>query len=283
MLFPAAPKRMEALTMKCNKCQDEVVTMLDHGTGERSKLPKGWQWQGALRQAVKCGTRNLVSTLCYRAGIKLANLNHLTPTETKEFFENARGMMGKKLQEFCNKYYEQEKVIIEEKRASGDYLPLGVYEKRGWDGAAIVANCKDWCDDPAWGRCYKVTVIGSTSLERDVERERQSLQSTGAAPKAKAKASSTGGGAGKGKVKMPSRASDPSTWVEGQHKLFREYYAETIKAKVDSLRGEDTTAMPPAVQQTHEELIAQGFALVEPLEPTASGPEAAFIERESLK
>ena len=232
-------KRAEPRTLFCNKCKDDVTTLWDEDSQSYDKLDKGWQWQGAKHDAVKCGKCNVVSVQFNRAQLSLCAFQHLSNEEASQFFLGARNLVGKKLAEFAAFYFEKEVTTIEEKRASGQYLPLKVWGTQGWDTAAIERSCEDWYDDPAYGRCYKVTIYSEESVHRDQEKIKQVLEAKGSAKIQKGPAKPRGNGGAGRKIMVPKLNSDPAQWEDEQHNAFKTTYAQILQVKSEALQAED--------------------------------------------
>ena len=63
--------------------------------------------------------------------------------------------------------------LIQRKSASGEFRPLGYWEKQGYDANAIKekASEEDKREDPIFGTVYRVLVLGSSTIEDAVEKE----------------------------------------------------------------------------------------------------------------
>ena len=72
--------------------------------------------------------------------------------------------------------------VIEERHlvgSGGEYLPLSVYDKRGFDTAAIEKHCKDKKNDPIFGLVYRVAIQRSDHVSENSTRHVQELISAG--------------------------------------------------------------------------------------------------------
>ena len=65
-------------------------------------------------------------------------------------------------------FIERSKANVMSKIESGEYLPLSVWENRGWPAALIEEKCQEWVDHPELQiRCYKVTALSTTHTNRE--------------------------------------------------------------------------------------------------------------------
>ena len=65
---------------------------------------------------------------------------------------------GARLEEHVVDTITRQRVEKEETSVGGKYLPLSVYDKKGYDIKMIEAKCKDWEEHEILGRCYRVNV-----------------------------------------------------------------------------------------------------------------------------
>lgn len=130
-----------------------------------------------------------------------------------KFYQEARTLSNKvALKVLCDE------VIVTKSRDSistseaGEYLPLTVYKRRGFNTKRIKKNCLDYREDPILGRCYKIGIKGSLDKhEESRERYEKVTISDGpplmvAAPAAAA-GSRVGAGAAPG-VKLTQKEKD---------------------------------------------------------------------------
>jgi hypothetical protein len=94
------------------------------------------------RNTFKCKKCNTARTIFYASG-DWAQIMHMTPDEKYDFFETAKSMtkeqklvLGQKTKKenYTNK--------VESTGARGNFLPIGWYEKQGFDTARIIAKTK---------------------------------------------------------------------------------------------------------------------------------------------
>ena len=175
---------------------------------ENGKLAKGWAATGRSRTTLKCPSCNSLCTAAHNLGEPLAH----GPGEMKEFFQKGKGLTMKQMEQHVQTHSAKTRETRDQTGSKGGYLPLGVYETAGWDGAWIKRNCQDYYDQDGC-RFYCQDVIERQFLDMKSHVTGETLDK-----KAKAKAASKP--AGPKKAAMPKIDTDVATWTDGQHPIF---------------------------------------------------------------
>lgn len=92
----------------------------------------------------------------------------------EEFWRSCAEMPGgPQLEEFVVQAITRKRVELEESTVGGEFLPLSVYSKRGYDAERIARECTDTQDHPILGKCYRVciTAVYSKTVESMVREE----------------------------------------------------------------------------------------------------------------
>ena len=147
---------------RCNRCGGQL---------DKAKLLCTGKHSGVYR----CSKCNSKGVALYRLpGWKpfQAQLRAFSPEQRQQFWQGTHALNGPKLNEFLQEkstlttsFTQSEQAVV-----GGEYLPLSVYEKRGFCVDDIVSKCKDWYDDEVLGRVYRVSI---RSGARTANHERQ--------------------------------------------------------------------------------------------------------------
>ena len=93
-----------------------------------------------------------------------AKLKRASPEDRQKFWEGAAGANGV---ERLKAFLEEKESIVNKfsetntKTERGEYLPLGVWKRRGFSTKRIKENCTDVIEDPILGKCYRVFIAGA--------------------------------------------------------------------------------------------------------------------------
>ena len=193
----------------CKKCGDPVQTDCN------GCLLKGFVATGRNRTSVTCPPCNSATTTLQRGGLSL-DFATFSPEESQEFWSGARGLSLRQLETHCNHFKEKSQERRSVAGAKGDFLPVSVWEMRGWDGPWVEANYDDYYDKGGI-RFYQVNVHSHEETDANIERSGATLIASGR-PKCKAKAQAKTAG----KTAVPKLDSDLADWTEKQHSAFKD-------------------------------------------------------------
>ena len=153
----------------CSKCKTEVDPLRAQITGKSS---------GSWRCNV-CNTRIVQLNRAFGEWPP-AEFHLLSDTEQSDFYKKVKACINSK------KLIEETEICLErvyiEKHSLGcvgKYLPLSVYEKKGYDIDDIQRNCKDIKEHPVLGQTYRVGVISQEDISENSTRAIQALLAQG--------------------------------------------------------------------------------------------------------
>ena len=193
----------------CKKCGDLVQTDCN------GRLLKGFVATGRNRTSVTCPPCNSATTTLQREGLAF-DFATFSPEESQEFWCGARGLSLRQLETHCKQFKEK----CQERRSvvctKGDYLPVSVWERLGWDANWVQANYDNYYDKGGI-RFYQVNVRSHEETDANIERSGATLIASGR-PKCKAKAQAKTAG----KTAVPKLDSDLAGWTDTQHSAFKD-------------------------------------------------------------
>ena len=125
----------------------------------------------------KCNPCNTRMAMLYRQfGSWPSNeFKSWTAEEQTAFYEEIKEFKGKQLQKVVQEKFPKKRKHYRDQFTEYSYLPIGYFEKMGYDTKAIEENCTDTRDHPYLGTTYRVDVckgregqINETVRESDV-------------------------------------------------------------------------------------------------------------------
>ena len=133
-----------------------------------SKSANGCKW--------KCGTCNTRLVQLHRSFGKwpIKQFTSLSDTMKKKFMKEVGGVKGQKnLKAAAINSLVTMQISLWKSSKHGDYLPLSVYSKNGWDIEAIKANCPMKIHEELQIPTYKVNISGESeeTIEQSMRKE----------------------------------------------------------------------------------------------------------------
>lgn len=103
-------------------------------------------------------------------------LKDLDPDERVSFWKESHEHNAQSLQKFLREKIVSSHTEVTEASKEGEYLPLSVYKKRGFDWMRIRDNCKDYREHPILGRVFKVVIEGSAERSADERKNEKAFE-----------------------------------------------------------------------------------------------------------
>ena len=251
---------------------------------------------GKKQQEWKCSGCN--STLVKLNGVfgswPTPDFVELSEQEQANVFQETKGKKSAELQKMVekkfNRFAREEKSWFE----GGEFLPLSVWERRGFDPDRIERETKD-CDKmftPQLGQCYRVAVIntgrgGSSGTETShvAGSVRAPGQSKDQAPKPIVKAAMQ-------PPPLPQEPQNAAFFQTQIDRLKKEAAEETARRKIVSrgareiikklstpmtgLKNANSTGMPPALQQAVNAVVQKLQVAISAAEAAVNNPDQSF-------
>ena len=146
----------------------------------------------------KCSSKGAVSYKCPECNTRCTQLNRIfgsfppksfktLPAEFQtQFWQDLHKVDGPaSIENFVVKELSRKRSEIEESSIGGEYLPLSVYKKRGYDRDMIEKNCQNVLNDPVVGKVYKLDIRAGYSktveamVKSELYRQKHSENSSG--------------------------------------------------------------------------------------------------------
>ena len=205
--MPGLVVSQAADTPVCCKCRCPVDTLRCYG-----KSPGTWKCRMCNSKAVAL-TRRFGSW-------PLPGFNDLSEADKVEFWRNAKGCPdGADLEKLVEKTITISRVNHRSTDFKGEWLPLAVWQSRGWDPEVIkqTATSLNSKADPRWGMVYKVVIESDSSGARKEQTQRDtafakhnaaSATATGKSPEPTSQSGGTGKGGQASALKEEETAED---------------------------------------------------------------------------
>jgi hypothetical protein len=141
---------------KCGKCKRELQSVTDDG------VPTGHvHGNGGF---VCKGCHNTYRGLQRHFGAwPHKDFPKLDDAEDAEFWRSGSSGSKAEILKHVSSTVGKKLIISDETRLGGDFLPLSVWGKNGYDTKLIEANCEDCYDCPVVGKTYKVPILCHTT------------------------------------------------------------------------------------------------------------------------
>ena len=109
----------------------------------------------------QCTTCRLTDNRMIRQFGTLKNVLLISPEEQKQFYEQARSKNVHQLRVLCDRVFKKYEVEETLTNHTGEFLPLAVWEKRGFDPERIRSDSRpeDRKVLPQLGECYQVKIL----------------------------------------------------------------------------------------------------------------------------
>ena len=174
----------------CNKC------------GFRCKTGK---LSGKSRTAFTCTFCNTKITYMRKTfgSWPPANFDSMTPETKIQFYQEAKSISGPNLKLFTEEFIKINKTHEVGSEDSGSYMPLGWYERQGFDTHLIQQRCTDFKEHPILGRVYKVSI--QRDWNNNVESRDRGQSVSAETPKVPVVVNTGGNKAGKTSITAESR------------------------------------------------------------------------------
>ena len=171
----AAPDvKNEPSNPTCYRCKQEVEVLRAPLVG---KSHGSWKCD-------KCNTRGTQLNRLFGSWPP-ASFKKLDSSVQAKFWQDAKEKACKdQLEELFVQTLTTSRIEQEVAQVGGEYLPLSVYEARGFDIKRIEAHCKDTEDHKVLGTCYRVDIRGgySKTIEQLARAEVNELKAKAKAP-----------------------------------------------------------------------------------------------------
>jgi hypothetical protein len=171
---------------RCQRCGDKL---------QLDKIVLSGKSKGAWRCSL-CNTKGvqLSRNGKFRCLLKSFKEHKLSASDRQDFWKSTHEMSQTDLNQLVDEKYTIKLVDSKSTGRRGQYLPLSVYEKQGYDVNTIANYCKDVIDDPILGKCYNIMILSEDEHKTKEDTFEQTMQdsdrptSSSKPPSAKAKA-----------------------------------------------------------------------------------------------
>ena len=222
--------------VRCGRCGD----LLDPFKMQISNKSKGsWRCR-------KCNTRGVQMSKTGEFKKMSEAFEGMSEEAKNEFWKGTHKLSPKQLEEFCQTTISTTMTETKVTRRAGEYLPLTVYEQRGFDPVTIADKCLDFVDDPILGRCYRLMLLGGANeSSRSTTRAEQVSRPVAASAKGKAAPKSSAHAKASEARKLVVDATKILTKVSAtkiqlecalRHKHISRCTDESVKAAKDALK-----------------------------------------------